>query len=114
MVAEEESGNWLRLCVLGKTTRKRKKSEGKGNWQCCSKNKKRQKIDEDMLLYYDPSSPNRPAGWYPNLLYAQLVERVKGAFWFELGENESFDMLFHAAPCILEHRAEHLRGRHRL
>ena len=51
-------------------------------------------INKHALLYYDPSSPKRPAGWNPDPLYARLVERVKGAFWFELGEKESFDMLF--------------------
>ena len=51
-------------------------------------------INKHALLDYDPSSPKRPAGWNPDPLYARLVERVKGAFWFELGEKESFDMLF--------------------
>ena len=53
-----------------------------------------QKINEDMLLYYDPSQPNRPAGWRPDPLYARLVERVNGAFYFKVGETSTFDMFF--------------------
>ena len=53
-----------------------------------------QGILDDMIAYYDPSSPNRPVWWRPNALNTRLVERVKGAFCFELGGKESFDMLF--------------------
>jgi hypothetical protein len=51
-----------------------------------------QKIDENLVAYYDPSSPD--GSRRPGALNARLIERVEQAFWRELGGEENFHMLF--------------------